>query len=233
MPGPIRGVQLYGFSVHCGPLVVRFDKASMDSVQTRQHRRQQLMPASPPALEPRTSRGHHLGSDGAAMIWIEPYGGGRMRTAVKFVLVAAVAVVAACSGPALPSSQAIAGPVAEPDLINTPNTHWINRDQQCTTSDTPGATHGQVFQPSETAPPDPAKCPSPEPVPGAAAIALGKPLSVSKIAVPITGLGTVRVPVGQVTLPNGYYTSKIGIDQDLEYIGNTYVESFPGWPPLV
>ena len=130
-----------------------------------------------------------------------------MRTAVKFVLVAAVAVVAACSGPALPSSQAIAGPVAEPDLINTPNTHWINRDQQCTTSDTPGATHGQVFQPSETAPPDPAKCPSPEPVPGAAAIALGKPLSVSKIAVPITGLGTVRVPVGQVTLPNGYYTS--------------------------
>ena len=32
---------------------------------------------------------------------------------------------------------------------------------------------------------------------------------------------------------NGYYTSQIGIDQDLEYVGNTYVESFPGWPPLV
>jgi hypothetical protein len=31
---------------------------------------------------------------------------------------------------------------------------------------------------------------------------------------------------------NGYYTSQIGIDQDLEYVGNTYVESFPGWPPL-
>ena len=27
---------------------------------------------------------------------------------------------------------------------------------------------------------------------------------------------------------NGYYTSEIGIHQDLEYIGNTYVASFPG-----
>jgi hypothetical protein len=32
---------------------------------------------------------------------------------------------------------------------------------------------------------------------------------------------------------NGYYTSEIGIHQDLEYIGNTYVDSFPGYPPLV
>ncbi|HXW13060.1 MAG TPA: gluconate 2-dehydrogenase subunit 3 family protein [Terriglobia bacterium] len=27
---------------------------------------------------------------------------------------------------------------------------------------------------------------------------------------------------------NGYYTSEIGIHQDLEYIGNTYLASFPG-----
>jgi hypothetical protein len=32
---------------------------------------------------------------------------------------------------------------------------------------------------------------------------------------------------------NGYYTSKIGIDMDLEYIGNTYLEFFPGCGPLV
>ena len=31
---------------------------------------------------------------------------------------------------------------------------------------------------------------------------------------------------------NGYYTSEIGIDKELEYIGNTYVASFPGYPPL-
>jgi len=27
---------------------------------------------------------------------------------------------------------------------------------------------------------------------------------------------------------NGYYTSKIGIEEDMEYIGNTYVAEFPG-----
>lgn len=32
---------------------------------------------------------------------------------------------------------------------------------------------------------------------------------------------------------NGYYTSEIGIHKELEYVGNTYVASFPGWPPLV
>jgi hypothetical protein len=32
---------------------------------------------------------------------------------------------------------------------------------------------------------------------------------------------------------NGYYTSEIGIDKDLEYIGNTYLDSFPGCDPLV
>ena len=32
---------------------------------------------------------------------------------------------------------------------------------------------------------------------------------------------------------NGYYTSEIGIHRELEYVGNTYVASFPGWPPLV
>ena len=32
---------------------------------------------------------------------------------------------------------------------------------------------------------------------------------------------------------NGYYTSEIGIHRDLEYIGNTYLDSFPGCDPLV
>jgi len=49
---------------------------------------------------------------------------------------------------------------------------------------------------------------------------------------PTTNPERFFVALKQMTV-NGYYTSKIGIDQDLEYIGNTYVESFPGWPPLV
>ena len=49
---------------------------------------------------------------------------------------------------------------------------------------------------------------------------------------PTTDLARFFIVLKQMTV-NGYYTSKIGIDQDLEYIGNTYVESFPGWPPLV
>jgi hypothetical protein len=40
-------------------------------------------------------------------------------------------------------------------------------------------------------------------------------------------------PVLKAMTVNGYYTSKIGIDQDLEYIGNTYLDSFPGCDPLV
>ncbi len=32
---------------------------------------------------------------------------------------------------------------------------------------------------------------------------------------------------------SGYYTSEIGIHKDLEYIGNTYLDSFPGCDPLV
>jgi hypothetical protein len=49
---------------------------------------------------------------------------------------------------------------------------------------------------------------------------------------PKTNLERFFIVLKQMTV-NGYYTSKIGIDQDLEYIGNTYVEIFPGWPPLV
>ena len=37
----------------------------------------------------------------------------------------------------------------------------------------------------------------------------------------------------KVMTVNGYYTSEIGIHQDLEYIGNTYLDVFPGYPPLV
>ena len=40
-------------------------------------------------------------------------------------------------------------------------------------------------------------------------------------------LGDFFVALKQMTV-NGYYTSEIGIHQDLEYIGNTYLPAFPG-----
>jgi len=49
---------------------------------------------------------------------------------------------------------------------------------------------------------------------------------------PTTGLELFFIALKQMTV-NGYYTSEIGIHQDLEYIGNTYVAEFPGYPPLV
>ena len=49
---------------------------------------------------------------------------------------------------------------------------------------------------------------------------------------PTTDLERFFVALKQMTV-NGYYTSEIGIHQDLEYIGNTYVAEFPGYPPLV
>ena len=49
---------------------------------------------------------------------------------------------------------------------------------------------------------------------------------------PATELEKFFVALKQMTV-NGYYTSKIGIDQDLEYIGNTYRDSFPGCDPMV
>jgi hypothetical protein len=49
---------------------------------------------------------------------------------------------------------------------------------------------------------------------------------------PTTDLERFFVALKQMTV-NGYYTSEIGIHQDLEYIGNTYVAEFPGYPSLV
>jgi hypothetical protein len=49
---------------------------------------------------------------------------------------------------------------------------------------------------------------------------------------PITDLERFFIVLKLMTV-NGYYTSEIGIDKDLEYIGNTYLDSFPGYPPLV
>jgi hypothetical protein len=37
----------------------------------------------------------------------------------------------------------------------------------------------------------------------------------------------------KVMTVDGYYTSEIGIHKDLEYLGNTYLASFPGCDPLV
>lgn len=49
---------------------------------------------------------------------------------------------------------------------------------------------------------------------------------------PTTDLERFFVALKLMTV-DGYYTSKIGIDQDLEYLGNTYLDSFPGCEPLV
>jgi hypothetical protein len=49
---------------------------------------------------------------------------------------------------------------------------------------------------------------------------------------PTTDLDRFFIALKQMTV-NGYYTSEIGIHKDLEYIGNTYVDSFPGYPPLM
>ncbi len=49
---------------------------------------------------------------------------------------------------------------------------------------------------------------------------------------PASEWGNFFVALKQMTV-NGYYTSKIGIDQDLQFIGNTYIASFPGCDPLI
>jgi hypothetical protein len=49
---------------------------------------------------------------------------------------------------------------------------------------------------------------------------------------PTTDLERFFITLKLMTV-NGYYTSEIGIHKDLEYVGNTYVASFPGYPPLV
>ncbi|HEV2494069.1 MAG TPA: gluconate 2-dehydrogenase subunit 3 family protein [Terriglobia bacterium] len=44
---------------------------------------------------------------------------------------------------------------------------------------------------------------------------------------PSSALGQFFLALKQMTV-DGYYTSEIGIHQDLEYIGNTYLAAFPG-----
>jgi hypothetical protein len=44
---------------------------------------------------------------------------------------------------------------------------------------------------------------------------------------PASALGEFFLALKQMTV-NGYYTSEIGIHQDLEYVGNTYLAAFPG-----
>jgi len=48
---------------------------------------------------------------------------------------------------------------------------------------------------------------------------------------PSTELERFFVTLKQMTI-NGYYTSEIGIHQDLQYEGNTYLAVFPGCPRL-
>src|ERR1017187_4561932 len=49
---------------------------------------------------------------------------------------------------------------------------------------------------------------------------------------PATNLERFFIVLKRMTV-NGYYTSEIGIHKDLQYIGNTYLASFPGCDPLV
>lgn len=44
---------------------------------------------------------------------------------------------------------------------------------------------------------------------------------------PASALGEFFLALKQMTV-NGYYTSEIGIHQDLEYVGNTYLDAFAG-----
>ena len=44
---------------------------------------------------------------------------------------------------------------------------------------------------------------------------------------PHSPLGQFFVALKEMTV-NGYYTSEIGIHQELEYVGNTYLAAFPG-----
>ena len=44
---------------------------------------------------------------------------------------------------------------------------------------------------------------------------------------PASELGSFFVALKDMTV-NGYYTSEIGIHQDLQYVGNTYLSAFPG-----
>jgi Gluconate 2-dehydrogenase subunit 3 len=46
---------------------------------------------------------------------------------------------------------------------------------------------------------------------------------------PASELGRFFVALKEMTV-NGYYTSAIGIHQDLQYVGNTYLAAFPGCP---
>jgi hypothetical protein len=46
---------------------------------------------------------------------------------------------------------------------------------------------------------------------------------------PGSELGRFFVVLKEMTV-NGYYTSEIGIHQDLQYVGNTYLAAFPGCP---
>jgi len=55
--------------------------------------------------------------------------------------------------------------------------------------------------------------------------ALAKACKLSET--PSSSLGQFFVALKQMTV-NGYYTSAIGIHQDLEYVGNTYLPAFPG-----
>lgn len=55
--------------------------------------------------------------------------------------------------------------------------------------------------------------------------ALAKAAKLSET--PSSDLGQFFVALKQMTV-NGYYTSEVGIHQDLGYIGNTYLPEFPG-----
>ena len=55
--------------------------------------------------------------------------------------------------------------------------------------------------------------------------ALAQAAAASKA--PASPLGNFFVALKQMTV-DGYYTSEIGIHQDLGYVGNTYLSAFPG-----
>lgn len=163
-----------------------------------------------------------------------------MSTRIAAVLFVVSIVLSGCASESAAQTAGEADRVPDPSLINVPNTHWINREVQCTTPDVEATpSHDVVFQPSSTPQPDPAACPTPQPTPGVAAVAAAQPLRIARLSVPLTQRGPVTQAIGQVVLPNGYYTGTsfdiLNAGDGTYQVYNVHVELVPaaaGRPPM-
>ncbi len=129
------------------------------------------------------------------------------RRSAAFLAWLVVTSVAACSASTLPPN--VAGPVPNPTpIVNAPDLHWINRDPVCTASAVEPSVRPGTTGPVEVEPtPGDVVCATMGPPPVAATVDAASPLAVARLSIPLTDLGTQHVPLGGLTLPDGYYTS--------------------------